>query len=323
MVPPSPSQRRFIYVDRDEIGSREFRAALALHGEVVTCHDLQTALVRLDEQPAAILLLDTATLLDSPTSLVAGLGDLHTRRTMALVTGQELHEFIDAMRQWGILQVAVKTPPVSGDELGQFLRVVEQPVTGFGLISWLTRTVEMYSVTVNSQDAKAQAIERVMNHFATCGFDVHDLYDVRLILEEIINNAFYHAFHTAAGAEKYTVQDFARLAPDESVRIEYGSDSTQVGFSVTDSAGSLSPRTVLDKLERQLNHAGVFDESGRGIYLSRLLASRLVINIERRVRTQVVVLFDGQRKLNRPKPFLINCSGRDGAAAWREEREGD
>jgi anti-sigma regulatory factor (Ser/Thr protein kinase) len=181
----------------------------------------------------------------------------------------------------------------------------------------------MYSVAIRTIPEKHAAIERAVNHFATCGFNVHELYDVRLTLEELANNALFHAFQTETGAEKYSIRGFTQLEDGESVRIEYGSDGLVAGFSVTDNAGTLATRTILNKLERQLNREGLYDESGRGIYLTRMLSSQYVINIERGKRTQSVVLFDERRKSDRPKPFLVNRVGFDDFDEWRIDPDFD
>lgn len=317
------ASKTLLCLDRDQEGSADFRAALSHVGMVIPCHDLDSLLDLLSEMPEATALLDTATLLDSPTSQVRRLSDFRQRHRLALVTAQPLEEYFPALREWGILKSFVKTPPVDPTELEHFLRMVRDPLSGFGLMSYLSATIEMYSVSISTIPEKVAAIERVTNHFATCGFGVHELYNVRLILEEIANNAFFHAFRTATGEEKYSIAGFARLAAGENVRIEYGSDGCHVGFSVTDSAGTLPVSVVLDKLERQMNHEGVFDESGRGLHLSRLLASRLVFNLEIGKRTQLVAIFETSTPSNRPRPFTINHIGEDNFAEWRRDPDFD
>lgn len=319
----SRTPRTIIYLDKDQETSREFREILASLGSVIACHDLHSVLSVWQDHPEAMALFDTDTLRESPTGLVSRLTDFRGKRLMALVTGERLENYIDRLRHWGLTQVFVKQPPVSLKDIDHFLRMVENPASGFGLISYLASTVEMYSLSVNSLDSKTVAIERVMDHFSGWGFNHQELYDVRLILEETINNAIFHAFQTAEGEEKYTVRDFDNLAPEESVRVEYGSDSTCVGFSITDNAGVLPIRVILQKLERQLNQDGVFEDSGRGLYLSRMLSTRMIINIEHKCRTQVIVMFDRERGIDRPKPFVINYQGPDDSDEWTVDPEMD
>lgn len=316
-------KRTVIYTDRDPEGAREFLDSLRRLASVTTCHDLDAALEQMGRAPNALSLFETQTLADSSAGSRARLLEHRNTRPMALVTCDDLETYIHGVREWGLTQVAVRTPPVNPEELGRFLAMVENPLAGFGLMNYLGNTIEMYSIALRTLDEKKNAIERVINHFASCGFEVHELYEVRLILEEVCNNAFFHAFRTASGDEKYSIRGFSHLQEGEEVRIEYGSDRSLVGFTVTDNAGTLTVNTLLTKLERQLTQDAMFDESGRGLYLSRLLTSNLVVNIEQGRRTQFVALFDSSRRTSRPKPFLLNYSGADGFEDWRNDPELD
>lgn len=305
-----------LLLDNDPESSPEFIEALTGVGPLEVCADMASFLRAVEDRPGGIGLLDTATLADSPTALVGRLLDYRGTMPMGMVSNQSFEDYLPSIRRLGLLQVFVKRPPINIVEMGHFVDVVRHASNGFGLIRYLDKTIEMYSIGVRTMSDKLQAMERVINHFATNGYEVHELYDVRLILEELINNAFYHAYKTATGEEKYALGEFKSLAEGENVRIEYGSDEFHVGFSITDNAGTLSVATVLNKLERQANRQGLFDESGRGLWLSRQMASRFVINIERGKRTQFIALFHGKVPANRPRPFVINYLGPDTFDEW-------
>lgn len=311
-----PGHESFVLLDAESDANAGFLERLRAHGAVRVTADLPEALALLDADPAAFGLFDTRLLADAPAEQVRELVQRRSRGRLALVTDSDLDAYIFHLRAWGITQSFVKTPPVDPEELLHFLCMVADPLSGFGLVRCLRSTIQVYSLAIDSIASKVSAIERVTNHFATQGFEVHELYDVRLILEEATNNAFYHAFQTAAGEERYSPRSFTRLAAGESVRIEYGSDAERVGFSVTDNSGRLRVDTIIGKLERQMNKDGVFDESGRGLYLSRLLTTRLLVNIQEGRRTQLVAIFDGTRRSERPKPFLLNYCGPDRFAEW-------
>lgn len=305
-----------LLLDNDAESSPEFLAALSTVGSFEVCHDMANFLRAIEDQPDTMALLDTATLADAPSALVGRLLDYRGTMPMGMVTNQHFEDYLPSIRRLGLLQVLVKRPPLDPLEVGHFLDILRHPSNGFGLIRYLDQTIEMYSVGVRTLADKLSAMERVINHFATCGYEVHELYDVRLILEELINNAFYHAYKTATGEEKYSLGEFKALAEGENVRIEYGSDAAHVGFSITDHAGTLSIQTVLNKLERQANREGLLDESGRGLWLSRLMSARFVVNIERGKRTQFVALFRGKVPANRPRSFVVNYLGPDTFDQW-------
>lgn len=316
--------RTLYYLDRDADSFPSFVDSLrACCAHVEIFSSIEALLSALTEREPGVVLMDLQDLQGSPTSHTNQLLELRGRVPMGLVSACSLEGCIGDLRKWGLLQVAVKVPPCTDLEVRHFIEMVEDARNGFGLIGYLGDTVEMYSVAIRTIPEKHAAIERAVNHFATCGFNVHELYDVRLTLEELANNALFHAFQTETGAEKYSIRGFTQLEDGESVRIEYGSDGLVAGFSVTDNAGTLATRTILNKLERQLNREGLYDESGRGIYLTRMLSSQYVINIERGKRTQSVVLFDERRKSDRPKPFLVNRVGFDDFDEWRIDPDFD
>lgn len=270
-----------------------------------------------------ILLLDINALKGSPTAMITQLLDRRSRQRIGLTSGREMEEHLYDLRRWGVFQVAIKCAPISEDEVSLFLECVRNPADGFGLSRYLNNTVEMYNLSVDTFEEKNRSIERVMNHFATAGFEIHELFDVRLILEEALNNAFFHAFKNPKGQEKYKLENIGLLEPGDKIRIEYGNNAVLAGFTVTDNAGDLTIRTILNRLERQYNKEGMYDERGRGLYLARLMSSRLIFSIEPRKRTQLIALFDESRRTNRPKPFMINYVGDDIIPEFNEDLELD
>lgn len=314
---------RIVYLERDLESASAFLAALRNLGTVDTHSTVDSMLHAVRETPPSLALFDLETLNQSPTSRVGEILELRGRLPMALVTGVSVDNYLADLRRIGLLQIFVKVPPFSDDEVIIFIQSVLAPESGFGLMRYLSHTVELYSLAITTIPHKLQAIERTANHFATCGFDVHELYDVRLTLEELTNNSLFHAFQDPPGTEKYSIRTFKSLGAGESVRLEYGSDGYRTGFSVTDNAGTLPIKTILGKLERQYNREGLYDENGRGIYLTRMLSSQMVINIESRKRTQFLVLFDERRKTDRPKPFVVNYIGPDSFLEWGIDPEMD
>ncbi|MFH0792627.1 MAG: hypothetical protein V2A74_01200, partial [bacterium] len=92
----------------------------------------------------------------------------------------------------------------------------------------------------------------------------------------------------------------------EEILVEWGMGKRRLGFSVTDNSGLLAPETVLDKLYRQITREGVLDVTGRGIYLTCRLSSSMIVNIEKKKRTQFVLLFD-EDDPGWNKPLHIYC----------------
>lgn len=296
-----------LVLDAQSGGFSEFYSTLGRHASIHSFTGIKPLLAS-DQilDPDSLLLLDLADVEARPEAELETLLEFTGRGRVAFLAANETGDYIPAIDRWGIMRVLVKEPPVDGDEIELFLRCLQDPENGFGLGAYLTRTIEMYRFSVANREEKLGVAERVINHFATAGYQVHDLYDVRLVLEEALNNAIYHAFRTGTGEEKYHPDDFSDLDRREKVLIEFGSNGRMAGFTVTDNAGTLHVDTILEKLRKQQDPAGIYQLGGRGLHLSRMLSSLFVINLDPGNRSQIIALFDERRRMERVKPFLIN-----------------
>jgi anti-sigma regulatory factor (Ser/Thr protein kinase) len=138
-----------------------------------------------------------------------------------------------------------------------------------------------------------------MSRFGTSG-------DMKLVLDETITNAIYHAPKTSDGREKYREFSEVALQPHEYVYVECGWDTEKFGVSVSDSQGKLHKETVFRKIERHSAGEGLLDDSGRGLHMSRLFADTMIINIRPDVRTEVILINYISKKYKGYKPLYIN-----------------
>ncbi len=308
VLDPAPGEYTDFYHPLGRLGRVDFYPSIAEITEAAAASGPE-------EHPAMLLDLDTLAAADK--AQVQRVLSFRPGIPAGAVTATPPEEHLELLGNHGLLQTIVKTPPTNPGEAMHLVECVVDPASGFGLFSYLQNTIEMYNLSISTMAEKNRSVERVINHFATAGFDVHQLFDVRLILEEAINNAFYHAFRLPSGEKKYNPRTFQSLESQERIRIEYGTSAEGAGFTVSDNAGTLRPEVVLDRFYGQVRQTGTFDVHGRGLHLSRLLSSFYIINIEERKRTQIIALFDSRRRTSRPKPLMINFIGnRTGSLVW-------
>jgi anti-sigma regulatory factor (Ser/Thr protein kinase) len=113
-------------------------------------------------------------------------------------------------------------------------------------------------------------------------------YDLALCAEELVNNAFIHAYDGATGHQTAR----SKSAPNQRlIEMSVSAGGAWFGFRVRDGAGRLVHYRALAGLARQWGAQGVMDEQGRGLYLAHTLASRLIINVRAGVLTEVTLLF--------------------------------
>ena len=174
----------------------------------------------------------------------------------------------------------------------------------FGLSRYLNEDGKVLEeICIKSTTEAKEARERIADTFAekfgTSG-------DMKLILDEIITNAIYHAPTLQNGTEKYQEFMDVELEDHEYIYIEYGYDMEKYGVAVSDYQGRLTKETVLYKINRQITGEGLLDDSGRGIHMSRLFADRMIINIDPNKRTEVVIINYFSNKYRGYKPLYLN-----------------
>jgi CheY-like chemotaxis protein/anti-sigma regulatory factor (Ser/Thr protein kinase) len=227
----------------------------------------------------------------------------HPGLKTALITAYNTDEYIDLIQNDGISNIIPKTVPFNFSELQS---IVNGLVTGdiFGLERYLLpehTILATYRVTSSSsgRDVREKIAALFSRQFGTAG-------DLKLVLDELITNAIYHAPATPEGAEKYPAFADITLEPGEYIDITCGYDQEKYGVSVTDRKGRLRKETVLCKIGRQITGKGLLDDSGRGIHMSRVFADRMIINIERNKKTEVVVLNYFSPTFRGYKPLYVN-----------------
>ncbi len=232
----------------------------------------------------------------------AGAAFPHIR--FALLTRERLDDHFPAILRGQMSNVFVKTRPFLFDE---FLTTVEnllQPSRSIGLQRHLAASAEIRQATVRTREDRTAAVDEAAHFFRRYRQYDEQVGEIRLSLEELINNSIYHAFRRKAG-DRVRATAFTSLENDEQITLEYGRDKRYLGCSVSDNLGALDAGTVLSKLERQISLEGLMDENGRGLHLSRNLSDRMVINLKPGRLTQIVLLF-AHRPQHGPKPLTVN-----------------
>jgi len=241
--------------------------------------------------------------MDGPT-LLAEVQKRHPGVKRALLTSSNIDDYIAFARESAISSIIPKTVPFNFEEVESIIMGL---LTGeiFGLERYLHSggfTVAGKFCITSSSEARSvrdAVIAKITKKFNDAG-------DMQLTIDEILSNAIYHAPSRAGGSEKYAQFADVELEPSEYVYVELAYDSEKYAVSVLDQCGALTRDIVLNKMERQVTGAGYMDDSGRGLHMCRLFADRLVINIERGKRTEVILMNYAEGKYRGFKPLYIN-----------------
>jgi len=240
----------------------------------------------------------------SGTDFLAAVQKSHPGVKRALLTSSNIDEYVAFARESSVSSIIPKTVPFNFVE-------VESIITGlltgeiFGIARYLRpedRVVAKKFCIKSSSEARTvreAVIAEIEAKFRDAG-------DSKLTLDEILTNAIYHAPSKIDGTEKYAQFTDVELEPPEYVYVEFGYDSEKYAVSVVDMCGGLTRDTVLNKMERQITGEGLLDDSGRGLHICRLFADRLIINIERDKRTEIIIMNYLSGNYRGYKPLYIN-----------------
>jgi CheY-like chemotaxis protein len=278
-----------ILVVDDEPGIRSMlEDFLESEYDVTTCSNANEALQQVKDTVFDLVISDINMPGMKGYTLLEKIRNLSPRTKTVLITAYNVDDYIRLARNHGVCNIISKTTPFNFEEVGSLVKGL---TTGdlFGIEKHLAEDFEILEefTVKNSTEAKivrTRAVELLPPL-------PRDINDVKLVLDEIITNAIYHSAILESGKKKYEEYKHTELAEYEHIHLKVARDSEKVCISILDNQGNLDKERVLFLLDRHVNAEGIFDESGRGIFMSRLFSDRIIINIEPGKRTEIIIIF--------------------------------
>ena len=222
----------------------------------------------------------------------------------ALITAYNVDDYIRLAKKHGICNIISKTTPFNFDEVEILVKGLTSGDV-FGIDKQLQEGYEVLGDFTIKHSSESVKIRTQILEFLP--ISPNEIHEVKLVLDEIMTNAIYHSAVNQSGEKKYTEYKPIQLEPSEHVNISIGRDDEKVCISIMDNKGSLDKDKVLYLIDRHVNAEGILDESGRGIFMSRLFADRIAINIDPGKRTEFVIsFFLDKTKFKGYKPLYIN-----------------
>lgn len=239
--------------------------------------------------------------------LLAKVRELYPDIKRMLITAYNVEDYFELAMKYDVGNIFVKTSPFGFAELSA---TIENLLTGdiFGLQRYFGDGVPMSKLTVRSGENLHADARRIMS-LVPPGADEQKL---ELVLVEILTNAVFYGVRCEAPDDRGSWQHRFELSDDEAVEVSVMSDREKYGISVVDSGGRLKKSDILYWLNRQVSTderglpMGVFDTHGRGLFIARRYIDRLVVNIDRNRKTEVIVLNHYGQLYEGYKPLYIN-----------------
>ncbi len=270
---------------------------------VTTAEDAESALSLCDNKNFDLVISDVNMPGMKGPDLLSKIKKMHPSTCTVLITAYNVDDYIRLARKSNVSNIIPKTSPFNFAELDSLISgLLTKNI--FGLKRYmLPQYTHLGEFCIrSSRDAKEvreACVDLLLSKLGVAG-------DMRLLVDEIVTNAIYHAPSFPDGTEKYEEFTEVNLEPHEYVYLECGFDPEKYGLTVVDNMGRLTKDTVLYKIERQMSGEGVLDDSGRGLHMSRLFSDRMIINIEPKIKTEVILINYFSHKYRGYKPLYIN-----------------
>ena len=214
-----------------------------------------------------------------------------------MITGFNVDDYIKMALDKGVYNIICKmdSPP-------EIIKTVDNLITGeniFGIESHLDDAREIRKIKITETKTLKSAIQEILDYAADY-LDEEKIYGLKTGLVEMGTNAIYHAYGYEKGSN-------VKLKENEEVYIHYGVDSKKLAVVILDISGSLTKEKVLTQLNKGINPApeDLIASGGRGIFLTRYLCDKVVVNIEPLKRSEVILIMYFNDYIE-SKPLLIN-----------------
>jgi CRP-like cAMP-binding protein len=173
----------------------------------------------------------------------------------------------------------------------------------WGLHKYLSWGTKIYQHKITNSSKRLDTINAVLGRLKEAGIRNTILSQIHLVIEELLMNAIYDAPTDDDGNSIYNHvnrKQQVTLPDSKEVTVSFGTDGITAGIAVADPFGSLAKDIILSYLE--FGAKGVDASSpkkggaGKGLYLIVTNSSQTIFNIERGRKTEVICLFDLERK---------------------------
>ena len=219
-----------------------------------------------------------------------------------LITAYDIRDYINMAKNYNIGNIITKTTPFNFEEILVF---IDNILTGniFGLDKYVQGKIHQSYIRTNDD------INRTNNNVIEFMKSDRDKRKFKQALGEIVINAFFYGAKQEDPEKKQNWKFDTTLKKSEQVVVSWARDNEKTGVAVTDQKGRLAKKDVVFWLERNTTKGedglsiGLTDSHGKGLFITREMIDRMIINIDPNKRTEIIMvnyeegLYDGHRPL--------------------------
>jgi len=297
----SQDQQRILVVDDEPTLLSLLKEHLSRKYEVCTACSGPEALAVLEKEPLFDLLISD---INMPGimgyELLEKVRSDYPKMKTALITAWSVQDFINNVMEYNIGNIISKTVPFNFQELDSTVeKILSEDI--FGLARYLEPDTTIDTLKIQSYKQIEEVRQQVITTLLENQLDEHRLMVLQLMLDESISNAAYHAHGIKKGSA-------FELPGNQAVVIDFGKDKEKIGLGISDQVGKLTQQMILERLAESFHPTDeiLVRPDGRGLFLMHRMVDRLIINIHRGVKTEVILLLYTDRKEQGHRPLLIH-----------------
>ncbi|MBD3422499.1 MAG: response regulator [Chitinivibrionales bacterium] len=224
-----------------------------------------------------------------------------------LITAYNIEDYLELALKQDVGNIFVKTVPFNFDELSVVIQnLLNNDVFGIEKHFKSCAQSRRFRITSGKQlQADAHRAVEFLPH-------THQAQKLELVIFEILTNAVFYGIRKEKPDCKEEWNYRFELKDEEAIDLNVFFDPEKVAVSIIDNGGRLKKSDVLYWLSRQLTldddnvPIGLFDTHGRGFFIARRYIDRVIINIERDKRTEIILIHYISQEYKGFKPLYIN-----------------
>ena len=290
---------RALLVESDPATAREYARVLRAVVGATDVRDSYGAIERHGQWDVVVINYDQLSQLERE-RIFTRFGALNKSGGLLLCAGQtERDELVSLFGRHRARKVLAHTGTAPAEDL---LVTVQKTLRKdiFGLDKYLGWGAHAKTVALTSSSQKDHVLGVCEEVACSIGLSDRKTSMLITVAEELTTNALYDAPTDARDRARHAAlprSEKVDLASNEQIAVTIASDGRRVGISVEDPFGSLRPETVVDYLAKCLRRGqDQIDRkqggAGLGLFYAFNSLSHFVVNIDPKVRTEVIGLID-------------------------------
>jgi len=224
-----------------------------------------------------------------------------------LITAYNVEDYLELALKHDIGNIFVKSTPFNFVELSAILsNLLTNDI--FGVKKYFEHPIIKKSFLIKRGDALDTNANDIISSISL----VRNAKRVELVLIELLANAVFYGMRKESAEDKEKWNYNFELSDAEAIEVTVVADQEKFAISVLDRGGRLKKSDVLYWLNRQVSRddsgvpLGVYDTHGRGFYIAREYIDRLIVNIDRNKKTEIIIINYFDNPVKGYKPLYIN-----------------